>query len=79
MMAEEVSDKSIGLDVSAGQNDGDKCSANGVVQAIRVVWAGGVTLANGDEPGEAERALYKVIVKTNNGNLRQVDPLLLPI
>lgn len=77
VVAEVVSDQSIDPDVSTDQNDGDKCPVNGVVQAVRVVWAGGVTLANGDEPGEAERALYKVTVKANDGKLRQVEPVAL--
>lgn len=59
------------------RTDGDDCPAEGTVQAVRVVWAGGVTLANGDEPGEAERQLYRVTVSAPDGGLREVAPMAL--
>jgi hypothetical protein len=49
----------------------------GIVQAVRVVWAGGVTLASGDEPGDAERLLYRVTVRAADGTLREVVPAAL--
>lgn len=40
---------------------GSGCPA-GTAQVVRAVWAGGVTLPDDGEPGEAERALYRVSV-----------------
>ena len=56
---------------------GSDCPADGTVQAVRVVWAGGVTLANDDEPGDAERQLYRVTVQAPDGTLRDVAPIAL--
>ncbi len=56
---------------------GSTCATEGVEQALRVVWAGGVTLENGDEPGDAERDLYRVTVRTSNGAQRAITPVAL--
>lgn len=53
---------------------GSACPSEGTLQAVRVVWAGGVTLPNGDDPGYAERALYRVTLRAGDGTLRQVAP-----
>jgi hypothetical protein len=47
------------------------------LQAVRVVWAGGVTLENGDEPGDAERDLYRVTVRAADGTQREITPVAL--
>ena len=36
-------------------------------QVVRVAWAGGVVLENGDEPSDAERQLYTVTVEAAGG------------
>lgn len=64
-----------GLDVR--RTRGSACPAEGSLQAVRVVWAGGVTLANGKEPGAAERGLYRVTVQAQDGSLRVVIPAAL--
>lgn len=56
---------------------GTQCPTDGVLQAVRAVWAGGVTLANGGEPGPAERDLYRVTVETGDGSRREVAPVAL--
>ena len=56
---------------------GSDCPAQGTEQAVRVVWAGGVTLANGDEPGDAERQLYSVTVQAADGTQRDIAPMAL--
>lgn len=77
VMAELVSidakDQGLGL----WRTRGSKCPAQGIVQAVRVVWAGGVTLKSGDEPGDAERQLYKVTVRAADGKQRDVIPAAL--
>ncbi|MGF1525546.1 MAG: hypothetical protein ACFCBW_01945 [Candidatus Competibacterales bacterium] len=69
----QIEDEGLGLRITRGGN----CPADGVIQAVRVVWAGGVTLPNGDEPGEVERDLYQVTVRSRNGGLRAVTPVAL--
>ena len=66
-------------DAGLGQNrtDGDDCPTEGVLQAVRVVWAGGVKLENGDEPGAAERDLYQVTVRAEDGAERVISPAAL--
>jgi len=64
-----------GLDVR--RTRGDDCPAKDTLQAVRAVWAGGVTLANGKEPGEAERGLYRVTVRAQDGTQRVVAPTAL--
>jgi len=41
---------------------------------VRVTWDGGVTLENGDEPGEPELDLYSVTVQAADGSNRLVHP-----
>lgn len=67
--------KNQGLGVS--RTKGSACPAKGTLQAVRVVWAGGVKLANGKEPGEAERQLYRVTVRAQDGTVREVKPMAL--
>lgn len=66
-------------DLGLGQRrtDGDDCPTEGIEQAVRVVWAGGVVLRNGDEPGDAERGLYRVTVRAADGTERKVTPTAL--
>ncbi len=53
------------------------CPTEGVQQIVRVVWAGGVTTANNEEPGDLERNLYRVTVKNANGSTTDVTPFAL--
>ncbi len=56
---------------------GSDCPAESTKQAVRVTWSGGVTLANGKEPGRAERQLYRVTVSGSQGTTRDVVPIAL--
>ena len=58
------------------RTSGTKCPADSS-QAVRVVWAGGVTLQNGDEPGDRERDLYRVVVRAEDGTERDITPFAL--
>ena len=77
VMAEIVDPTARDLGLGQRRTDGDDCPSEGIVQAVRVVWAGGVTLANGDEPGDAERDLYRVTVRAANGTEREITPAAL--
>lgn len=59
------------------RTDGDDCPTDGIQQAVRVVWAGGITLATGDEPGDVERDLYRVTVRAADGTEREITPTAL--
>ncbi len=56
---------------------GSLCPTEGIVQAVRVAWEGGVTLEDGTEPGEAERDLYTITVEAADGTRRDVKPAAL--
>ncbi|MEM7134326.1 MAG: hypothetical protein AAF702_49100 [Chloroflexota bacterium] len=66
-------------DGSGGSSSG--CPTEGVEQIVRITWAGGVTLENGDElgdkPSDAERQLYTVTVQAADGSTRDVSPFAL--
>ena len=49
----------------------------GTQQVVRVTWAGGVRLPNGDESGDAERALYRVTVEHPDGSRDEIVPAAL--
>lgn len=49
----------------------------GVQQVVRVTWAGGVRRPNRDEPGDAERKLYRVTVKREDSSTHEVTPAAL--
>ncbi|MYA09720.1 MAG: hypothetical protein F4060_01935 [Holophagales bacterium] len=46
----------------------------GIQQVVRVTWAGGVRLPDGDDPGDAERALYRVTVERPDGSTDEIVP-----
>lgn len=77
VMAERVSPIAKDMGLGMRRNRGSVCPDQRVVQAIRVVWAGGITLADGSEPGEVERVLYSVIVENEEGVQRTVKPIAL--
>ena len=52
---------------------GSACSAASR-QVIRATWTGGVRLPNGDDPGDAERALYRVTVERPDGSRDEIAP-----
>ena len=56
---------------------GSLCPTEGILQAVRVTWEGGVTLEDGSEPGEAERDLYTITVEAADGTRRDVKPAAL--
>ena len=49
----------------------------GMQQIVRVTWNGGVKLPNGNEPGDAERELYRVQVQRTDGSVGEVYPVAL--
>ena len=49
----------------------------GIRQVVRATWAGGVRLPNGDEAGDAERALYRVTVERPDGSSDEIAPAAL--
>ena len=49
----------------------------GIQQVVRATWAGGVRLPNGDEPGDAERSLYRVTVERPDGSSDEIVPAAL--
>ncbi len=55
---------------------GSACSA-GTRQVVRVTWAGGVRMPNGDDPGDAERAIYRVTVERPDGSRDEIAPAAL--
>ena len=55
---------------------GTACPAN-TQQVVRVTWAGGVRLPSRAEPGDAERALYRVTVALPDGSTEDVAPAAL--
>lgn len=77
VMAERVSDREVDKGIGLPRTKGSACPAQGIAQQIRVVWAGGVTLPNGDEPGDAERKQYKVTVGGADGKTREIIPAAL--
>ncbi len=76
-LAESVEDWTLIGTLGPRRVRGSLCPEEGIVQAIRVAWQGGVTLADGSEPGEAERDLYTVTVEATDGSRRNVQPAAL--
>ncbi|ETX12718.1 hypothetical protein OCH239_17495 [Roseivivax halodurans JCM 10272] len=77
VLAEIVDDSAPDMGLGLRRTRGTPCPAEDTRQAVRAVWAGGVTVANGDEPGEAERELYRVTVQASDGTEREVTPAAL--
>ena len=77
VMAEIVDLAAQDLGLGQRRTEGDDCPTEGIVQAVRVVWAGGVTLENGDDPGDTERDLYRVTVRAADGAEREITPVAL--
>lgn len=77
VMAEVADPAARDLGLGLRRTDGDDCPSEGIQQAVRVVWAGGVTLENGDEPSDAERDLYRVTVRAADGTEREITPAAL--
>ena len=77
VLAQRVSSAEVDKGLGLARTKGTTCPAEGVAQQIRVVWAGGVTLPNGDEPGDAERQLYKVTVLDASDRPREITPVAL--
>jgi hypothetical protein len=66
----------LGKTAGSGRGSGSGCPT-GTIQIVRAVWAGGVVMANGDEPGDAERLLYKVQLDQSDGTHMVVSPFAL--
>ncbi|WP_149866270.1 hypothetical protein [Tropicimonas marinistellae] len=76
-LAEVVEDWTLVGTLGPRRVRGSLCPKEGIVQAIRVTWEGGVTLEDGTEPGEAERDLYTITVEATDGTRRDVKPAAL--
>ena len=57
--------------------DGRSDCPDGTRQVVRVTWAGGVRRPDGDDAGDAERALYRVTVRRADGSRDEVVPAAL--
>jgi hypothetical protein len=68
--------ESVPVNKVAKETRGTSCP-EGTQQVVRVTWAGGVRLSNGDEPGDAERRLYRVTMKQQDGSNHEVVPAAL--
>ena len=77
VMAEIADATAPDLGLGQRRTDGTDCPSDGIQQAVRVVWAGGVTLENGDEPGNPERDLYRVTVRAADRTEREITPAAL--
>ena len=60
----------------ARKTRGTVCPA-GIQQIVRITWNGGVRLPNGNEPGDAERRLYRVRVERRDGSNDEINPVAL--
>ena len=62
-----------------GRSTGDRGSAcpESTQQVVRATWAGGVRRPDGDEAGDAERALYRVTVERPDGSRHEIVPAAL--
>lgn len=58
------------------ESRGSACP-EGIQQVVRATWAGGVRLPNGDDAGDAERALYRVTVERPDGSIDEIVPAAL--
>lgn len=77
VMAERVSGSAVDMGLGNWRTRGSSCPATGSVQAIRIIWAGGVSLKSGDKPGDAERQRYRVKVRNGAGVDREIIPVAL--
>ena len=77
VMAEIVSANATDLGLGLWRTKGSKCPSEDIAQAVRAIWAGGVTLEDGSEPGQEEGKLYKVTVQSSDGVKREVAPIAL--
>ena len=57
--------------------DGRVDCPDGIRQVVRVTWAGGVRRPDGDDAGDAERALYRVTVERADGSRDEIVPAAL--
>jgi hypothetical protein len=78
VLAEVVPESQWNLGRPGGpRGTGSGCPAAGTRQVVRAVWAGGVTVAGGQEAGDAERALYRVTLRKADGGEVEVVPFAL--
>jgi len=76
-MAELVNPEAEDAGLGLGETKGSLCPIEGVEQAVRAVWQGGVTLESGEPAGAAERELYRVRVRAEDGEERELAPIAL--
>ncbi|WP_170474610.1 hypothetical protein [Ruegeria arenilitoris] len=77
VLAEVVEDWTLVGTLGPRRVRGSLCPTEGIVQAVRVTWEGGVTLKDGSEPGEVERDQYTITVEAPDGTRREVKPIAL--
>lgn len=63
-------------EVNPKQQWSNDCPAD-IQQVVRVTWAGGVRLPNGDDLGEPQRRLYRVTIKASDGASEEIAPAAL--
>ncbi len=77
ILAEVVPQAQWQLGKAGGPRGSGSGCPQGTVQIVRAVWAGGVTIASGAEPGDHERTLYQVTVQQADGATRTLAPFAL--
>lgn len=77
VFAQRVEDWTATKNLGPRRTRGNLCPSESTLQAVRVTWAGGVTLSDGGEPGESERELYRITVEADDGTRRDVTPFAL--
>ncbi len=77
VLAEQVTDFDQSKSMSSDRTRGSSCPATNIKQAVRAVWAGGVSLPGGDEPAQDVGAMYSVVVRSADGATREVKPAYL--
>jgi hypothetical protein len=75
VMAELVSDSEEDQGLGVAGTAGSLCGGDEVVQQLRVLWAGGVTLEGGDAPSQDAAKLYQVTVRNKDGSTREISPI----
>lgn len=56
---------------------GTRCPSDGILQAVRVTWAGGITYVGEGDAETEMRARYRVMVRDADGVMREVMPAAL--
>lgn len=77
VMAEVADPTAQDLGLGLRRTKGSTCPADGIRQAVRVVWAGGVRPVISDQSGNVVRDRYRVTVRADDGTQRDIRPAAL--